>query len=102
MKLEDRLNKALNDRKLTPQPSLVIKQEEVISKSVAYITFNNIDEMINNAADIEKDSDDIMACVIKEIDAKNIILPMKVGKYTIEDIQPHIGYGHIVHLVEHK
>lgn len=104
MRLSERIDRALQQRHLAAPASMsnIVEEPEPVQREQArpanqYQTLNNA---IEHAEGIQPDEDGLRICIVEAIDMKSIILPLKVGKYIIEDIQPFSAGGYEVHLAE--
>lgn len=117
MRLSERIDKALETRRLAIQPrqtqteSILPQTSPPLSQpppsqpppnqiSLTNYKYQTLSEAIADAHNIPPDDDGLQVCVVSEIDIKSISLPLKIGKYIIEDIQSATDNGYEVHLTD--
>lgn len=106
MRLSERIDQALQRRHLfvpTSMSNAHVEEhrEELISPVQEHqSSYQTLNDAIEHAETIHPDEDGLRICIVSTIDVKNISLPLKVGKYIVEDIQPFNAGGYEVHLAE--
>jgi hypothetical protein len=98
MKLEERLNLALQTRSLLkasdPPPQKQIKQPEPATR-----IFTTLHEALKRKKH-DRDEFGVATAIVRKINLEQIRLPMKVGRHTVEDIQRMQSGLYEVHFTE--
>jgi len=109
MRLSERIDRALQQRHLAVSASMsnIVEEPEPVQRELvqreqarSVNQYQTLNGAIEQAAGIQPDEDGLRICIVETIDMKSITLPLKVGKYIIEDIQPFSSGGYEVHLAE--
>jgi hypothetical protein len=98
MKLSQKLDEALRGYGLQSCGPYSTVQSEPI-EPIGFATFDTLQQLIQNANDVEPDDDGVRVVHVKDIEVEDINLPMAQGKFIIDDIQKHKN-GYEVHLLE--
>ena len=107
MSLNDRLNKALAEKRLRPTVATTAVSESISATAVLDTTtptsiYPTLEAGIKAADSIKPDEFGTRVVVVEKITGLNqTLLPMTMGKYIVDDIQKKIGGGYEVHLLLH-